>query len=390
MINSLLLLTRGACVAALSSMLAAMPAAADTRYPTPPKRPVSAPYHGVTVVDDYRWLEDDANAEVRRWAAEQNAATRRYLDGIAQRPAIAARVGELLRSAPIQRYDFEYRKQLFAMKSQPPKNQPLLVVLPPSADAGAERVILDPNELDDGKGRTTIDFYKPSYDGRYVAVSLSENGSEQGTAYVYDTSTGKRLPDVVAGVNYPTAGGSIEWAADSRGFYYKRYPQENEPPAEDRHFYQQVYFHQLGTPVSGDRYVFGKDLPRIAEIALQGSRDGRLLLAEVRNGDGGDVAYHLRAADGTWTKVAGFEDGVKQVAFGDDGNLYAKSVKDAALGRIIAIPISTPTLAHARVAVPETNIVAERVLPTRSRLYVTYRAGGPSRVRMLSFRGKPT
>src|SRR3984893_14145510 len=383
------LLTDSACVAALSSVLVTMPAAAaDARYPATPKRPVTDTYHGVTVVDDYRWLEDDANAEVKRWAAEQNAATRRYLDGIAQRPAIAARVGELLRSAPMQHYDFEYRRQLFAMKSQPPKNQPLLVVLPPSADVGAERVILDPNELDDGKVRTPIDFFKPSYDARYVAVSLSENGSEEGTAYVYDSSTGKRLPDVVAGVNYPTAGGSIEWAADSRGFYYTRYPQGNERPAEDRHFYQQVYFHEIGTPVSGDRYVFGKDLPRIAEIALHGSRDGRLLLAEVRNGDGGEVAYHLRAADGTWTKVAGFDDGVKQVAFGDDGNLYAMSVKDAALGRIIAIPVSAPTLVHARVVVPETNIVAERVLPTRSRLYVSYRAGGPSRVRMFSFQGK--
>src|SRR5450759_2465224 len=156
MIHSPLLLIRGACVAALSSIVAAMPsAAADTRYPATPKRPVSDTYHGVTVVDDYRWLEEDANAEVKGWAAEQNAATRRYLDGIARRPAIAARVGELLRSAPIQRYDFEFRKQLFAMKSQPPKNQPLLVVLSASAEVGSERVILDPNELDDGKGRTT-------------------------------------------------------------------------------------------------------------------------------------------------------------------------------------------------------------------------------------------
>ena len=72
----------------------------------------------------------------------------------------------------------------------PPKNQPMLVVLPPSADAGAERVIVDPNTLGDGKGRTTIDFFKPSHDGRYVAVSLSENGSEEGTVYVYDVASG--------------------------------------------------------------------------------------------------------------------------------------------------------------------------------------------------------
>src|SRR5450755_1672442 len=160
MIDLLPFLIRSACAAALCSALAATPAAAaDTRYPATPKRPVSDTYHGVTVVDDYRWLEEDANAEVKGWAAEQNAATRRYLDGIAQRPAIAARVGELLRSAPIQRYGFEFRKQLFAMKSQPLKNQPLLVVLSASTEVGSERVILDPNELDGGKGRTTIDFY---------------------------------------------------------------------------------------------------------------------------------------------------------------------------------------------------------------------------------------
>ena len=97
----------------------------------------------------------------------------------------------------------------------------------------------------------------------------------------------------------------------------------------------------------------------------------------------------MRAPDGTWTEVAGFKDGIKQAAFGEDGNLYAMSIKDALLGRIIAIPLATPTLAHAHVVVPETGIVAERVLATRSRLYVTYRAGGPSLVRMFSLSGKP-
>jgi prolyl oligopeptidase len=383
-------LIRSACAALLCSAPLALPAAAaDARYPVTAKRPVSDTYHGVTVVDDYRWLEDDASAEVKSWIAEQNAATRRYLDRIAQRPAIASRVGDLLRSAPVQHFDFQYRKQLFAMKNQPPKNQPMLVVLSASADAAGERVILDPNDIDGGKGGTAIDFYKPSHDGRYVAVSLSHNGSEDGTAYIYNTATGKRLPDVVVGVNFPTAGGSIEWAPNSHGFYYTRYPRGNEQrPPEDSHFYQQVYFHELGTLAAADRYVLGKDLPRIAEIALDASRDGRLILAEVRNGDGGQIAYYLGSTDGTWVQVAGFDDGVKQVAFGDDGNLYAMSVKDAPLGRIIAIPLSAPTIANARVVVPETKIVAERVLPTRSRLYVTYRAGGPSLVRIFSFDGK--
>ncbi|TMH07001.1 MAG: S9 family peptidase [Betaproteobacteria bacterium] len=357
------------------------------RYPETAKRPVSDTYHGVMVVDDYRWLEDDASPDVKRWVAEQNALTRRYLDALPQRRAIAERVATLLRSAPYQHYDFQYRKRLFALKMQPPKNQPMLVALPPSGALSGMRVILDPNVID-ATGRTAIDFFKPSYDGRYVIVSLSTNGSEEGTAYVYDTATGARLPDVVPGVNYPTGGGSVEWASDGRGFFYTRYPQPGERPAEDMHFYQQVYFHDLGSPAAGDRYVFGKELPRIAEIALHGSPDGRHVLAEVRNGDGGEIGYSLRRPDGIWVNVAGFRDGVKHMVFGGDGNLYAMSVEDAPLGRILSIPLSAPAIANARVVVEEADVATEDVLATRSRLFVTYRAGGPSQVRMFGLGGK--
>ena len=147
----------------------AIAAAAGPSYPPTAKRPVNEAYHGVTVIDDYRWLEDDSGSDVKRWVAEQNALTRRYLDAIAQRPAIAARVGELLRTAPIRRFDFQYRVRLFALKIQPPKNQPILVELPPSGDPRAERILLDPNALDP-TGRTTIDFFTPSYDGKRVVV----------------------------------------------------------------------------------------------------------------------------------------------------------------------------------------------------------------------------
>jgi prolyl oligopeptidase len=364
-------------------------AAAGPSYPPTAKHPVTDTYHGVAVTDDYRWLEDDASQDVKRWVGEQNAFTRRYLDAIGERPAIAQRVGELLRNAPVRHFDLEYRgKRLFALKLQPPKDQPSLVTLPPSGDLRAERVILDLNAVDPS-GRTAIDFYVPSYNGKRVVVSLSRNGSEDGTAYVYDVATGKALADKIPGVTYPTAGGSVEWAPDGRGFYYTRYPRGGERPAEDAHFFQQVYFHRLGTASASDTYVIGKAFPRIAEIELKGNRDGTYLLALVRNGDGGEIAYHLRGPDGRWREVAGFKDGLKHLAFGDDGRLYGMSIKDAPLGRIIAIRVLTPSLAAARVVVPETKVAAENVQPTRSRLYVTYRDGGPSVVRMFSLAGKP-
>ena len=76
-----------------------------------------------------------------------------------------------------------------------------------------------------------------------------------------------------------TAGGSAAFTADGKGLFYTRYPAGGERPKEDLDFYQQVFFHALGTPVSADRYAFGKDLPRIAEIVLRSSDDGRRHLA---------------------------------------------------------------------------------------------------------------
>ena len=113
-----------------------------------------------------------------------------------------------------------------------------------------------------------------------------------------------------------------------------------------------MWFHKVGTPVTNDRYVIGRDFPRIAEIELKGSRDGHFLLAEVRNGDGGEIAFHLRDKAGKWTQVAGFTDGLKQVNIGQDGRLWAMSIKDAPLGRIVSIPLAQPTLARATVVVP--------------------------------------
>src|SRR5262249_2828730 len=153
--------------------------------------------------------------------------------------------------------------KLFAKKSQPPKEQPLLIVLKSPEDPQSEKVVLDPNTLSK-KGTTTIDWYVPSLDGHLVAVSLSESGSENGTLHVYEVATGKKLPDVITGVQYATAGGSAAWNADGSGIYYTRYPRDRERPKEDQQFYQQVYFHRLGTPSSEDRYKIGKEFPRIA------------------------------------------------------------------------------------------------------------------------------
>ena len=372
----------------LISFCAAAAGAPMPQYPETAKKPVTDTYHGTAVSEDYRWLEDGRDPHVKAWSLKQLEVTRAYLDALPSRPKLKARFAKMYADSPVRYFSFVQSGTFFAMKRQPPKNQPMLVAMKSAGDVASERILLDPNTLN-AKGTTAIDFFVPSLDGRYVAVAMSEGGSEDGSAYVVDTRTGKQLADVVPRVQYPTGGGSIAWDAKATGFYYTRYPQGDERPTEDANFYQQVWYHKLGTPPGADTYVIGKEFPRIAEVALSTTRDGRYLLADVKNGDGGEAAFYLRDGDGPWTKVADFADKIRDVELGFDGRLYALSLQGSARGKILAIPLDKPALANATVVVPEGEGVVEKMAPTASRLYVAYMVGGPSEIRMFDLAGKP-
>jgi prolyl oligopeptidase len=254
--------------------------------PPTDKKTVSDQYHGVTVTEDYRWLEDISNEAVKQWSDAQNVYAREYLDAVAARDLIKKQLTELLGSTTTNYYYLQYEGGvLFAFKRQPPAEQPFLITLESADDPFSEKVIVDLNKIDTN-GTTSIDFYVPSRDGKLVAVSMSEFGSEIGTVYVFDVATGEKLSDIVPNVNGPTAGGDVAWNEDNSGFWYTRYPHKGERPDEDLFFYQQVYYHKLGTPTEEDSYAIGEEFPHIAEIELETSPDGQYILTSVANGDG--------------------------------------------------------------------------------------------------------
>jgi prolyl oligopeptidase len=356
--------------------------------PEIPKKPVTTEYHGVTVEDPYQWLEADDNSQVKAWSDAQNQRTRKYLDSLPDRAGIEKQLKEWYAKTSPSYFSLVSRRGiLFAMKFQPPKQQPLLVTLASPDDLKSEKVVLDPNILDT-KGATTIDWFVPSLDGKYLAVSLSKGGSEDGTLHFYETATGKALPDTIAHVQYPTAGGSAAWNADGTGVFYTRFPRKGERPDTDLNFYQQIYFHKLGTPDTEDAYSLGKDFPRIAEINLAASHDGKYILATVANGDGGDFAHYLLGPDKAWKQITQFSDQIKLARLGRDNTLYLLSRADAPRGKILRLPLDAPELKNAAEIVSAGEAVIEKIVPSKEALYTGDLLGGPSQIRRFDLNGK--
>src|SRR3954465_13566510 len=354
-----------------------------------PREPVTDTYHGVEVADEYQWLENQGSEATREWTAAQDARARAFLEALPFRDAIRHRFEEILKVESTSYDGLSLGgSTYFALKTQPPLQQPFLVALDGLDGTAGERVLVDPNALD-ASGVTTIDWYSPSPDGSSVAVSLSEHGTEDGTVYVYDVATGETVEGPLPPVNPGTAGGSLAWRADSGGFWCTWHAAPGSVSDVDLGFYQEVRFHEAGTDESHRELagVFAED--RIAENFLSASPDGRWVMDLVQKGDGGEWQIFVRTQEGNadWRLIADLGDECIRAVFGGRW-LFLLSLRGAPRGQVLRLELDDQaTVADATVVVPQGDLVIEEIAATDGRLWLVDIDGGPSGIRAFDHDG---
>jgi prolyl oligopeptidase len=383
-----------ATACAVIGFLSSATLARDENAPATPQHPVTDQYQGVSVTDPYRWLENAQDRTVHQWSLAQDARTRNYLDGLPLRERMYKRLmKQVSATSPFYDHLQVAGDRVFALYTQPPKQQRMIALLTNAADPQLARIVVDPNAINPA-GTTAVDWFAPSRDGRWLAVSMSDNGSEDGTLHLFDVATGKDQALRIPRVQFPTGGGSVAWREDAKGFWYTRYPGP-ERPSEEQHFYQCVYFHSLGDDPARDVLVLGEGLPKIAEIQLDNRYDPKIIVASVANGDGGEFEHFLIDAAGHVTQVTHFADRIVAAAAAPDGSLYLISRKGAPRGALLMLAPGDTEIAHAKVAVPESDGVMQSagevsetpIVAASGLLYLPELVGGPSRVSLYDHAG---
>ena len=128
---------------ALAFVASAALLAQQFQYPKTRKVDHVDTYHGVTVPDPYRWLEDDTSAETAAWVEAQNKVTFAYLQKIPFRKSLTDRIIALNNyekvSAPSRKGPY-----VFFTRNSGLQNQSVFYYQ--RGDAGKPEVLIDPNE----------------------------------------------------------------------------------------------------------------------------------------------------------------------------------------------------------------------------------------------------
>ena len=206
-----------------------------THQPSAPKRPHPLTSHGVTRVDDYYWLRDKEDPETLKYLRSESD----YLDEVMGhtqplREALFSemknRIQETDTTVPEKRGDFFYYE-----RTEAGKQYPIFCRKAGSLEA-PEEILLDQNQLAEGKSFCGISGFAPSPDGTKLAYLVDFGGREIFEIYIKDIASGEYFPEVlenISGSAYERMG--VEWANDSKTIFYITLDETLRPDKLFRH-----------------------------------------------------------------------------------------------------------------------------------------------------------
>lgn len=188
--------------------------------------------HGRKLVDNYFWLREKSKPEVRAYLEAENA----YTDAAMQPTSGFQKTlyEEMLARVKETDVDVPYREgnYWYYTRTEIGKQYKIYCRKKETVEA-KEEIILDLNQLAQGKPFISISVFKVSPNGKYLAYSFDDTGFRQYTLAVKNLESGETLKDRAERV------GSVQWANDNQTIFFTQ-----EDDVSKRQY--RLYRHALG------------------------------------------------------------------------------------------------------------------------------------------------
>jgi len=366
------------CIALLCLGVAAAFAAEGMDQPRPGRPPetrrqeVRETIHGATIVDPYRWLEDQDSPETRAWIAAQNAYTKSVLGGLPSREKLAQRLEELLRVERVGLPTVRNGRYFYSRK-RPSDEQAVLYWR--RGIRGKERVLFDPHPLSPDK-TVSASLMDVSKDGRWAAIGIRRGGEDEVEVRIRNVDTGQDAPDSLPRAHIE----DFSFTAAAHGFYYTKLT-----PLQGR----RVHYHRMGTDTAKDPVIFGEGYDAQTMVGQGISENGRwLVLLVYRGWTQNDIFVQDLQNGGPIRPVVVGVDATFMPEFAGDRLLTLTDYK-APRRRVLEADLTGAAPPDRwREVVPEGSSAIEEFSATAGRLFVSRLENVSTRLEMYDLDGK--
>jgi oligopeptidase B len=305
--------------------------AADTgMLPKPPVAkvvPHVSEVNGHKMVDNYFWLRDKPNPEVRAYLEAENAYTDAVMkptEGFQKKlyDEMLGRIKETDVEVPYREGDYFYY-----VRTEAGKQYGIRCRRKGSMDA-PEEVLLDINELAKGQAFMSVAAYAVSPDGNLLAYSYDNTGFRQYTLAVKDLRTGQTLGDHAERV------GSVVWANDNKTIFYTQ-----EDAVAKREY--RLYRHTAGTAAE-DPVVYEEKDERFDVEAEKTRSQSYIFLMSVSHTT--TEARYISANDPTadWKVLEPRKQGVEYYPDHNGDSFYIRVNDTGRNFRLVNVPTTNP------------------------------------------------
>ncbi len=309
--------------------------------PAPPvakKVPKSTEVNGVTLVDNYAWLREKSNPEVKAYLEAENA----YTDAV-MKPTEGLQkklYGEMLSRIKETDVDVPYRDgdYFYYSRTEAGKQYGIYCRKKGSLDA-PEQVLLDQNEMAKGQKFMSIGDAAVSQDGNLLVYTTDNTGFRQYTLAAKDLRTGNVLVDHAERVD------SVAWASDNKTIFYSV-----EDPIAKRVY--QIYQHTVGT-AGPDKLVYEEKDERFdVSVGITRSREYLLLVSSSHTTS--EIRYlPADRPDGLWKVMEPRKQDVEYYADHNGDSFYIRTNDTGRNFRLVKAPIADPKATNWKELVPQ-------------------------------------
>ena len=348
---------------------------ASSSLPAPPvakKAPKTTEINGRTMVDNYYWLRDKKNPEVKAYLEAENAYTDAVMkptEGLQKKlyDEMLSRIKETDIEVPYKEGDYFYYSRTEAGK------QYQIHCRKKGGMDAPEEVVLDVNEMAKGQKFMSLGAYNVSDDGNLLAYTTDNTGFRQYSLAVKDLRTGKLLPDHAERV------GSVVWANDNKTIFYTV-----EDDTTKRQY--QVYRHTAGTGGS-DKLAYEEKDEKFDVYAAKTRSKAYIVLFSASHTT--SEARYIPAGEpaAEWKVMQPRKQGVEYYP-DHNGNFFYIRVNDTGRNfRLVKAPVTDPRSQNWQEVVPHrTNVMLDDTDFFKDYYVLSERENGLPQIRVTDLR----